>query len=145
MSRSRILIILILFNLFLASSVQLYADVKSDQNGFMVHPITVTRKVLRDEPLPECFGNLSVKPYKKILKVPPREAELKKMVKVCLARNEYESAQIVIKSITQDLHNVKVKINLAHYKKNMSFPKKTYHSCGLVMLIPTIYGTRSKV
>ncbi len=120
----RVLMSLFISNLLFVICVPLSANSISDKKEFMVHPIVVTRKVLRDESLPECFGNLSVKPYKKISKVQLYEANLKKTVRVYLAHNEYESAQIVIKSLTDDLHNVKIKVNVIHHKKKIPFPSK---------------------
>ncbi len=123
MCKLKVSILFIIFGLFFSFPTHLFAESKYINNGFMVHPVTVTRKVLRDEPLPECFGNLSAKPYKKISKLVPYEAKLKKTLKVKLAHNEYESGQIVIKSLTQDLRNVRVKIKLIHQKTAKPFPQ----------------------
>ncbi len=123
MYRFWITVSLIGFNWLLSSTGPLYADVESEKNGFMVHPIVVTRKVLRDESLPECFGNLSAKPFRKISKLVPYEAKLKKTLRVSLAHNEYEAGQIVIKSVFQDLRNVRIKIELINPKTLKPFPR----------------------
>ncbi len=95
---------------FLAGLVCAGAAPAPPLRHFMVNPITVTRKVQRDEPLPECFGTLSVRSWETVARLEPYEAGLRKTVRVSLARNEFESAQIVIKSVEGDLQNVRVRL-----------------------------------
>lgn len=89
------------------------ADAATAPDGlrhFMANPVVVTRKVQRDEPLPECFGTLASKSWETVAKAEPYEAELRKTVCVALSRNEFESAQIVIKSTEGNLRNCRVRL-----------------------------------
>lgn len=122
MPRYGISLYALVFALEIASGVQA-ADSETRPRHFMVHPVTVTRKVQRDEPLPECFGTLSAKSWETVAKAEPYEAELRKTVRVALGRNEYESGQIVIKSVEGDLSNVRISVGaLLHERSGAAFP-----------------------
>ena len=90
---------------------------------FMINPAPITRKVRRNEPLPECFGTLSAKSWDTVAKAEPFEAEVCKTIRVALARDEYESAQVVLKSIEGNLANVRVRLGpLTRNDGGIDFP-----------------------